>query len=32
MDKLLAVALLIISIIILIAHFYEIKQTHSNNG
>lgn len=32
MDKLLAIGLLLVSIIILIAHFSEIKQTHSNNG
>jgi hypothetical protein len=32
MDKLLAIGLLVISIILLIAHFSEIKQTHKNNG
>lgn len=32
MDRVLAIALLLISIILLIANFTEIKQTHSKNG
>ncbi len=32
MDKLLAAGLLIISILLLITHFTEIKQTHNKNG
>jgi hypothetical protein len=32
MDKILAIALLVISIILLIANCSEIKQTHSKNG
>lgn len=32
MDKILAIALLLISLILLIANFSEIKQTHSKNG
>ena len=32
MDKALAIGLLLISIILLIANFSEIKQTHSKNG
>ena len=30
MDKLLAIGLLVISIVLLIAHFSDIKQTHKN--
>jgi hypothetical protein len=32
MDKFLAIGLLVISIILLAAHFSEIKETHRNNG
>ncbi len=32
MDKILVIALLVISIILLIANFSEIKQTHNKNG
>lgn len=32
MDKLLAIGLLVVSILLLIANFSEIKQTHSKNG
>jgi hypothetical protein len=30
MDKLLAIGLLVISVVLLVAHFSDIKQTHKN--
>jgi hypothetical protein len=30
MDKILAIGLLVISIVLLVAHFSDIKQTHKN--
>jgi hypothetical protein len=30
MDKLLAIGLLVISLVLLVAHFSDIKQTHKN--
>ena len=30
MDKLLAIGLLAISVVLLLAHFFDIKQTHKN--
>lgn len=32
MDKLLALGLLLISVLLLMAHFHDIKKTHKNNG
>lgn len=32
MDKILAIALLAVSVILLAAHFYDIKKTHKQNG
>ncbi len=32
MDKLLAIGLLVISVVLLVAHFLDIRQTHKHNG
>jgi hypothetical protein len=32
MDKLLAIGLLVISVVLLAAHFSDIRQTHKDNG